>query len=203
MTETTIGASFSAQLRLMYDLKAVGAGALAGLSAERRKQLFDFLNTDLAKGHSAGSLKEFLNTDKAFRSFSPPRVVSGVHGSGSERVFPLMSGSGSVRALVDEGLLALSGFISTGALSGVVLGADYTCKQLVWNPKTEKWEWEYNYTLTEQGGRLTEDAISNRFMLSLDADPNPPTGSERAELDKVRPNYRLACLVSRDEEPSA
>lgn len=205
MTETIISGSFSAQLRLMYDLKEEGAVALAGLGVDRRKQLFDFLNTDLAKGHSAEVLKKFLNTNTNFRSFYPPQVVSGVQASDGVSLFPLMEGVGSVKELVDQGLQSLSDFIATGAISGMVLGSDYTCKQLVWNPRLDLWEWEYNYTLKEQGGgtRLAGTEIMARFLDELDTAPNSPSGAERIELAKVKPSYRVACLVSRDEEPAA
>jgi hypothetical protein len=175
---------------------------LAEAGVERRKQLFDFLNEDLAPGHSAEELKAFLNTDPAFRDSVPPHVIAGVVASDGVSVFPLMKDAGSVEARVDEGLPALWGFIESGnpLVLGGGLGKDYTCKQLVWDPKLKKWVWEYNYTLKELNStRLGADEISDRFLDMLDASPNPPTPAEWVELRKIKPTYRLACVAVRDE----
>ncbi|MDF1837217.1 MAG: hypothetical protein P1V35_05060 [Planctomycetota bacterium] len=210
MTETIVQGAFFAQLHLMFDWKDEGPDALAVAGVERRQQLFQFLNNDLAKGDSAAHLKNFLCTDRVFRASSPARVLAGVVASDGLSILPLMTGTDSVRGLVDEGVQSLSGFIGAGYTRAGVsppwagLSVQYTCKQLVWDPKKMKWVWEYNYNMAEFGSsRLSGAEISARFLAAIATAPNPPSQAELVELRKIQPNYRLACSLERDESVGA
>ncbi len=210
MPETILSNAFDAKIHLVYDLLEEGANVLALAGADRRKQLFDFLTGHLAKGASANELTGFLSTNSALASPNTPRIVSGVVASDGVSMAPLMEGVGSVRALVNEALQALSGFIvassfaSPDASTGGPLNGEYTCKKWVWDPMSERWYWEYNYTLMEaNGNRLSAEELSNQFIEELKQSANPPTQGELWLLQKIKPTYRLVCSVSRDEAPTA
>lgn len=206
MTETILASAYDAQIHLVYDLLEEGANVLALAGAERRQQMFDFLNGYLVAGATVSDLKGFLNTSPAFVSSDPPRLVSGVVTSDGTSVFPLMEGAGSVRSYVAEAVQELSAFIAANSpvIPAESLGDDYTCKKWVWDSRLDRWVWEYNYTLVDLNGvRLDGSEISRQFIVELMASANPPSQGELWLLQKIKPTYRLVCSVSREEPATA